>query len=113
MMRTRTADVLGRTCQRLALACTVALGARVAAAGTVGLADLGVDKVHQDWGTPAVDKSVDGHPLSIGGQTFDHGLGTHAGSTLWLDLHGSARRFTARVGVDDEVAATPTSASTA
>ncbi len=80
------------------------LGGRVAAAAdTVGLADLGTDKVHQDWGKPAADKSVDGHPLSIGGRTFDHGLGTHVGSTLWVNLNGSAQRFTAQVGVDDEV----------
>ena len=74
-----------------------------ARADTVGLTDLGTDHVRQDWGKPGVDRSVDGHPLSVGGQAFDHGLGTHAGSTLYLDLHGSAQRFTARVGVDDEV----------
>jgi alpha-galactosidase len=75
----------------------------VAAADTVSLADLGVDKVHQEWGKPAADKSVGGGPLTIGGKAFDHGLGTHAGSMLWLNLNGSAQRFTAQVGVDDEV----------
>ena len=45
---------------------------------------------------------MNGHPLVLGGRTFDHGFGTHADSRLVLDLKGSARRFTAWVGVDDE-----------
>ena len=82
----------------------------VAAADTVGLADLGVDKVQQDWGQPGIDKSVEGHPLSVGGKPFAHGLGTHANSMAWLDLNGTARRFTAQVGVDDEVRDRPDAA---
>ena len=94
-----------RVLPSLLLAALSAAAAR--AADTANVADLGVDHVTQDWGNPAVDKSVEGHPLSIGGHPFAHGLGTHAGSTWVLDLHGSAQRLTARVGVDDEVRSSP------
>jgi len=49
------------------------------------------------------NKSVDRNPLRLGGQTFKYGVGTHAESTLEIDLKGQAERFTAVVGVDDEV----------
>jgi len=39
--------------------------------------------------------------MSIGGQRFDRGVGTHAHSALWVRLDGGTERFQARVGVDD------------
>ena len=38
---------------------------------------------------------------SIHGETFAHGVGTHATSKFRVDLGGNAKRFTAQVGVDD------------
>jgi alpha-galactosidase len=73
------------------------------ATDTVSLGSLDVGKVKQDWGEPQADKSVEGNPLSIGGKEFERGLGTHASSTFQIDLKGGAERFTAFVGVDDEV----------
>ena len=73
------------------------------AAETVSLSSLDLSKVQQSWGQPQTDKSIDGHPLAIGGKKFEHGLGTHAVSTLYIDLKGDAQRFTAQVGIDDEV----------
>jgi alpha-galactosidase len=73
------------------------------AAETVWLSSLDVKKVRQGYGEPKVDKSVDGHPITIGGKKFEHGLGTHSISTLYIDLKGNAERFTAFVGIDDEV----------
>ena len=55
----------------------------------------------QDYGELRMRRSVDDHPLTIAGQKFDHGLGTHAFSTIVYDVTGYAR-FTADVGVDDE-----------
>lgn len=78
-------------------------------AGTVWLDDVDLTKTTQDWGQPHKNQSVDGHPLSIGGQKFDHGLGTHAASTLHIDLKGAAKSFTAKVGVDDEEKDKPSS----
>jgi hypothetical protein len=73
-----------------------------AAGDEIRLSALDLGAATQGYGNPAVDRSVDGHPLTIGGQTFAHGFGTHGDSRLVIDLKGSASRFTARVGVDDE-----------
>jgi alpha-galactosidase len=61
-------------------------------------------QVEQDYGEPHQDTSVEGHPLSIGGQKFQHGLGTHANSSMRITLGGKAEQFTSFVGVDDEAA---------
>ena len=71
-------------------------------AGTVWLDDLNLSAVSQGWGDPHKNLSVDNHKLSIGGQSFDRGLGTHADSTLYVDLKRSAVSFSAYVGVDGE-----------
>src|SRR5882724_8555097 len=73
-------------------------------AATVWLSDLDVSLTTQDWGNPGKNQSVDSHRLSIGGQTFEHGLGTHAQSVLFINLKGAAQILSASVGVDDEVA---------
>ena len=74
-----------------------------AAGGTVWLDDLDLSKTVQGWGQAQKNQSVDHHPLIIGGKHFDRGLGTHAESALYIDLKGGAQRFTASVGVDDDV----------
>ena len=77
-------------------------GAKVSAA-TVWLDDLDVSPTIQDWGDPHKNQSVDGHGLSIGGQMFAHGLGTHAQSVLFVNLKNNAQTFSASVGVDGEI----------
>jgi alpha-galactosidase len=72
------------------------------ASQVVSIAALDLSAVQQDWGEPQVDQSVDKHPLRIGGRTFEHGLGTHAGSQLCISLSGPVARFHAFVGADDE-----------
>lgn len=74
-----------------------------AAGSTVWLDDLDLSKTVQGWSQAQKNQSVDHHPLIIGGMHFERGLGTHAESTLYIDLKGGARRFTASVGVDDDV----------
>ena len=73
-----------------------------AAGDEIRLSALDLGAASQSYGNPAANKTVNSHPLVLGGRTFDHGFGTHADSRLVLDLKGSARRFTAWVGVDDE-----------
>ncbi|MBC8327809.1 MAG: NPCBM/NEW2 domain-containing protein [Planctomycetes bacterium] len=68
----------------------------------LALGALDLEHLEQGWGAPRVDLSVEGKPLSIGGRAFARGLGSHAGSRLWVELDGRARRFEAWVGVDDE-----------
>lgn len=83
----------------LILAAALALPAH--AAQTVKLSSLEVSKTRQGWGKAAVDLSVTGKPMSIAGQRFDNGLGTHADSSLWIALGSGSDRFLAAVGVDD------------
>jgi alpha-galactosidase len=78
-------------------------------AATVWLDDLDVSPTIQSWGDPHKNRSIDGHGLNIGGQAFEHGLGTHADSILYLNLKGAVQTFSASVGVDDEVSKSPAS----
>ncbi len=73
------------------------------AADSVWISSLDLSKMTQGYGSPGVDLSVEGHPLSINGQKFAHGVGTHAVSVFTIDLKHGAERFQASVGVDDEV----------
>lgn len=76
-----------------------------AQADTFWLDELDFAKTQQDWGQPHANKSVDGNPLTISGKTFERGLGTHAQSTLELNLGKRFEKFIASVGLDDESAA--------
>ncbi len=79
------------------------------AAELVPLSTLDLSKMSAGWGRPLADRSVQNQQLSIAGRKFDGGVGTHAASYLWIDLRGGCRRFTAWVGVDDEVGTAPAS----
>ncbi|MEP0766239.1 MAG: NPCBM/NEW2 domain-containing protein [Fimbriimonadia bacterium] len=57
--------------------------------------------LHQGWGTPQRGRSVTGKQISIAGQTFARGIGTHAESELRFRLYRLYSKFTAQVGVDD------------
>ena len=70
---------------------------------TYSLSALDISQVQQDWGEPHANQSVEGHTLSIGGQTFTNGLGTHATSEFIIEVGGRAVTFSAMVGIDDEV----------
>ena len=71
------------------------------AAETVWLHTLDLTKMKQGYGTPQINRSIREKPLSVGGKGFEHGVGTHAVSQLWLDLAGGTEKFLAFVGVDD------------
>ncbi len=72
-------------------------------AATYGVETLELDSITQGWGQPHADRSVDGHEISIGGEKYAHGLGTHSVSTARVALGGRGEHFSAMVGVDDEV----------
>ncbi len=65
-------------------------------------ADFSVENVHQQWGDPKKNLSVDGHFLSVGGARFDSGIGTHAPSLLLLRPKGTFRTLSGLCGIDDE-----------
>ena len=87
----------------------VTLTTGIISAETVWLDKLDIRSATQGWGEPHKNKSVDGHPLTIGGQLYERGFGTHAESTLNVNLDGGAQSFSASVGVDDEVNKNPAS----
>jgi alpha-galactosidase len=64
---------------------------------------MDLQSMQQGWSEPQVNRSVDGRPIFLDGKRFDRGLGTHAYSVLRLALEGEPDRFTATVGIDDEV----------
>lgn len=75
--------------------------AGVASAETVRLEDLDLSGMSAGWGKPQKNQAVTERPLSIGGQKFERGVGTHANSESWITLVGKTKLFTAKVGVDD------------
>jgi alpha-galactosidase len=76
-----------------------------AAAEVVRLDQLDLNTAEQDFGEPHWNKSADWKAMTIGTNHYEHGFGTHANSTLLVNLKGQATRFTASVGVDGEVPA--------
>ena len=72
-------------------------------AQTVWLDQLDLSPTTQGWGIPKKNRSVDDNIMTIAGKTFERGFGTHAESSLFIQLDGKANSFTAQVGIDDEV----------
>lgn len=88
----------------LTLLATCLLSFTKLSAQTVWLDQLDLSAATQGYGAPMKNKSIDGKPLTIAGKTFERGFGSHAESSLTILLQGEATRFTAQVGLDDEVA---------
>ncbi|RZM21153.1 MAG: alpha-galactosidase, partial [Pedobacter sp.] len=72
-------------------------------AQTVWLDELDLSAATQGFGVAGKNTSVDKKPITIAGQTYTRGFGTHAESSLMIELRGFANLFSAFVGVDDEV----------
>ena len=70
---------------------------------TVWLDQLDLSAATQGYGVPGKNKSLDGKAITIAGKTFERGFGTHAESSLIVQLNGKASAFTAQVGIDDEI----------
>ncbi|SEF87016.1 beta-galactosidase [Nonomuraea solani] len=77
--------------------------------GSVWVSDLPFTASENGWGPVERDRSNaeqpagDGRTLSIGGRTYEKGIGAHAPSRIALDLGGRCTTFRADVGVDDEI----------
>ncbi|MFH8631524.1 NPCBM/NEW2 domain-containing protein [Streptomyces lydicus] len=57
------------------------------------------------WGPVRLDRSIDGHPLTIQGTSYAEGLGAHAFSEITYHLGGACSALSVDVGIDDEVGA--------
>ena len=75
-----------------------------ARAATVRLDELDLTAMTAGWGEPQKNLAITGKPLTLAGENFVHGVGTHAESELTIQLDGKTRWFTAHVGVDDHAA---------
>lgn len=81
---------------------TLILGASFSVpAASVRLEELDLTAMTAGWGRPQPNLSIVRQPLALGGQKFEHGVGTHADSDVTILLDGKATGFTAKVGVDD------------
>jgi len=92
-------------CCFLALAVAKAvLGQSSAFPAATGVGNLKTDtavSVTQGWKVTQNDKSITGSPLTIAGQQYEKGLGTHAPGEMVFKLDQKITQFTADVGVDD------------
>ena len=68
------------------------------------LSELKIDSFNQDWGEPQKNQSVEHHQLSLDGETFRYGIGSHANSSIRYRLPRDFAKFHATVGLDDESA---------
>jgi alpha-galactosidase len=78
-------------------------------AAEIQVADLDLTRMTCGWELPRTNAAISGTPLSIRGQRFDRGVGTHAPSHLRVLLDGRAARLRAVCGVDDDSAHTAAS----
>lgn len=67
----------------------------------VPLSSMDMSSAVQDWGSPQVNRSIREKKLSIGGQEFEEGLGTHAVFRYIVQLNKGTEKFTSWIGVDD------------
>lgn len=54
------------------------------------------------WGAIQKNKSVDGNALTLAGKKFSHGIGTHATSSITMNIPAGATKFLAVAGCDLE-----------
>lgn len=79
------------------------LAGKDAPAGAVWLDAQDLRSVETGYGKVGAGKTVDSKPLLLNKRNFAHGLGVHATSLAGIELKKAATRFTAVVGLDDEV----------
>ncbi|MDR1493243.1 MAG: NPCBM/NEW2 domain-containing protein [Planctomycetaceae bacterium] len=72
-------------------------------ADTVYVDSLDLSVTDCGWRTTQSKKSVDGRPLSIAGRLFDRGVGHHAPGMIAIRVPQTQGKFSAWVGIDDEV----------
>jgi alpha-galactosidase len=66
------------------------------------LEDLDLTEMTIGWSYPKAKETLYGKPLTINGKEYEHGVWTHASSEMVILLKGKAKKFVAKVGVDDE-----------
>lgn len=87
------------------LLCMTAMGqkSKSTTVSELWLDEMGANKIETGWSVSQANKSIDSNPLTVGGVKYERGIGTHAISKVLLNLNGTSLKFSALVGVDDEV----------
>ena len=78
----------------------------------IALVDLKPREARNGYGKLGLNKSCDGHPLTVDGKPYARGLGAHASAQFVYALPKGAKRFVAIVGLDDEKKDDPRSSVT-
>ena len=68
------------------------------------LSKLKLGKFFQEWGEPQMDATVEHHKLTIDGEPFRYGIGSHANSAIEFPLMRDYDWLHVVVGLDDESA---------
>jgi alpha-galactosidase len=67
------------------------------------LDEMDLSKMETGWGKVCPNRSCDSNQLTVAGQVYERGVGTHATSKMMIDLNnGSGTKYFAATGVDDE-----------
>lgn len=67
------------------------------------LSDISWFSIYEGYGNTQLDASIKENPLTIDGQEYDKGIGTHAHSEIVYKLAGVYNTFQSYIGIDDEV----------
>jgi alpha-galactosidase len=70
----------------------------------VWISTLDVSRIEQGWGEGRANRSVDNRRLTVADRVFQRGVGTHANSTIPLELDGNGVELSGWAGLDDETA---------
>ena len=67
------------------------------------ISDMEAESISVGWGEPIPDKSIDHNSITLKGRAYEKGLGLHADSEAVYELNENYYRFTAVIGMDDEI----------
>ena len=70
--------------------------------GVVALTEIPIASHQQEWGQMHKNESIEGNKLTVNGQLYANGIGTHASSTTVFDIDKKYSRFRLSAGLDDE-----------
>ena len=68
------------------------------------LTSIKMGRFSQEWGDPQVNETVEHHKITLDGEPFRFGIGSHANSDIEYNLPRSYDVFHAVIGLDDESA---------
>jgi hypothetical protein len=69
--------------------------------GKTKIGEMTIESVTQGWGTPQLDLSVMGRPLTIAGESYPSGIGTHAISRIEISFPPKFKTLSGACGVDE------------